>query len=216
MKNAQFSAVAVLAVLALFSSLTACTSAGYEAQQGTPKGLAPGAEFSFEGNTVRYSDKDMVVEASYLSPAQADLYFSIYKEGRFKNPFPSSFWVFQMAIENRSRKDVTFNPGMAYLIPMKGKPTQPEDYTDFYSSLQLAEAEDIDERMEAFKAAALDTAKTIRPGEKAQGLLVFSSEKGGQGKKNPQDSAVLVLNNIYVGSKPRTVPLQFKGTITGR
>ena len=216
MKKFRFSAFAILTALALFSSLSACTSAGYEAQQSPPKDLAPGAAYSFEGNTVRYSDKAVVVEASYLSPSQADLYFSIYKEGKFKNPFPPDFFVFQLSIENRSRQNVTFNPGMAYLIPRKSNPTPPEDYTDFYSSLQLAEAEDIDERMDAFKATVLDTAITIRPGEKAQGLLVFSPEKKDKEKKSPQDSAALVLNNIYVGSKSHTVPLQFQGTITGR
>ena len=216
MKRYWVSAFATSTVLVLLSSLSACTSAGYDAQQAPPKDLAKGATFSFEGNTVRYTDKDIVVEASYLSPAQVDLYFSIYKEGKFKNPVPTGFFVFQLAIENRSRQNVTFNPGMAYLLLKDSKPAVAEDYTGFYSILQLAGAEDADARTDAFKATVLDTAKTIRPGEKAQGLLVFSSEKSPQEKKSPQDSAVLVLNDIYVGTTSHTVPLQFKGTISGR
>ena len=192
-------------ILALLLFLSGCASAGYKAQQTPPAGLAPGAVYSFEGNTVRYTDKDIIIEASYLTPSQADLYFSLYKEGKYKNPFPPGFFVFQLTVENKGRKNVTFSPGMAYLLPKKGRPETPEDYTGFYATLQLAGDEDSDERMDAYKASVLDTGKTIRPGDKAQGLIVFSPEK------SVQESAVLVLNDIYIGNASRTVPLQFKG-----
>ncbi len=153
----------------------------------------------------RYIDPDIVVEASYLSPAGLEVYFSRYKSGNYENPYtPLSFMVFSLSLENKGDKKIMFNPRMTLFVTEKREPIAPKDFSSLYSDFSMAEADDVDKRMETFKVSAFDTSETLMPGETVQKLMVFprTEETAGGG--------VFLFNGLYVGDKARNATIQYK------
>ena len=195
--------VILVAVLALF--LVAACSTPPDREDAGAAGEKKAAAVEYEGDTVRFITQDMMLEASYLSPERLSLYYSIFRGGYFPNPFPPSpYIVFSLTLENKSSQRLSFNPGMAFLITSLGEPFSAMGYVSLYTDLSAAKVEDVDDRMEAFKASCFDTAVNIEPGERMQRLLVFKR------KKNVKDSASLVLRNLYLGKDVKTALFDFK------
>ncbi len=164
-------------------------------------------KYEYEGNTIRCMTSDIMLEASYLSPERVDLYYSKFKEGIYKNPFArETFIIFSLTVENQSKKTLSFDPRMILLYIDKGEPIQPKDYASLYALFALAESEDIDKRMEEFKATCLDNAVTVSPGQKVQGLLVYAR---GEKDKEPK-TVTLIVNNVYLDFKSHTIPVTFE------
>ncbi len=195
-----FAFIAVIFLLAL----AGCASEFSEHVKDVQK-PDPNMHYEIEGNTARCTSPNMVIEASYLSPENVDMYFSIFRGGKYKNPYPPVYMVFLLSIENKGKKAITFNPGLAWLAPEKQRPTVAKDYSSLYANLDIVNAEDIDERMEAVKASTFDTAETIQPGTSVKKLIVFTR---GQ---EPFDKAVIILNNLYSGRDCRDVKFIFPG-----
>lgn len=159
-----------------------------------------------EGNTVRTTMKDIIVEGAYLTPEATDLYFSAFKGGRYKNPFPGkAYLIFTLSITNNSAKKVmTYNPGMTFLSLENGRLLLQKDYTSLYTDLEAAEADDIEGRMEAFRVSSFDTSVTVNPGETIQGLLVFPHEKDVKLNK-----IGLLIDRLYLDHDSKSIPLLF-------
>ena len=192
----------LFAAAGLLLALFGCGHAG-ELKAAEEKGTA--SKYEVEGNTVRCSTTTLAFEISYLSPEQTDMYFSIYKGGKYKNPFPPSVMVFLMSIENRGKKTAIFNPGLAWIYPEKRNPSSAKDYTSLYTDFDLTKTEDIDERMEAFKASSFDGSESIPPGVTVKKLLIF------QRGKESFDKAGIRLENIYSGKECDNVKFIFPG-----
>lgn len=189
----------------LLIALFGC-AANYSQHQMEPLNKpGPNVKNEVEGNTSRYTSPAFAVEASYLTPEQADLYFSIFKGGKYKNPFLPSMMVFLLSIENKGNKMAIFNPGLTWVYPDKGNPSSSRDYSNFYADLALVEAEDIDERVEAFKASTFDGSETLPPGASVKKLIVFMRGKV------PFENAAIILENLYCGKTCETVKLPFPG-----
>jgi hypothetical protein len=186
--------------------LLALFGCSYSAKQMEPLNKPdPNIKYENEGNTSRYTSQSFVVEASYLSPEKADLYFSIYKDGKYKNPFLPSMMVFLLSIENKGKKTANFNPALAWVYPDKGNPSTAKDYTSFYADLEIVDADDIEERIEAYKASSFDGAETIPPGSSVKKLIVFM-------RANERvESGGLILESVYCGKVCENVKLLFPG-----
>ena len=190
---------AALIVLALIL-LAACADPGKLMEGDT----APGARYEFDAGFVRYISDDLMVEAQYLSPEKADLYFSYFRDGKYKNPFTRSFAVFSLSISNRGKGRLSFDPKMAMLLSVKGAPMAALDFTSLYAELALTGAGDMEERMKAYRETCFDSQVTVMPGERLQRLIVFTRDKE-MGK-----GASLVLEGIYMDHQPRPVRFPFK------
>jgi hypothetical protein len=177
---------------------------GHEIEQRENARIPSGARFAQEADTARYADGELAMEATYLPPGKVDLYFSRFKGGEYKNPFPPvSFMVFSVEIKNTGKGPVSFNP-RATLIALEGAdPVSPRDFASMYSTLSFAKAGDIDRRMEAFRAACFDTAVTAVPGDVVRRLLVFPRPKE-HGK-----GGIFMFNGLYVEGEGRAVKLPY-------
>lgn len=163
-----------------------------------------GAKLELEGGTTRYTDGDMVMEVTYLSPENVNLYFSRFKGGAYPNPFAKEpFVVFTVGIRNTGASAIMFNPHPTMLVVEKADPVSARDFAEMYSALSITEASDIDTKMEAFRTSCYDTAEQIGPGEMAHKLLVFLDSSWVEGP------GALMFNGVYVNGKTRsiTVPL---------
>lgn len=185
--------------------LLALFGCGHAGEMKAAEKTGTGKNYVIEGNTVRCTTATLSFEVSYLSPEQTDMYFSLYKGGKYKNPFPPSLMVFLLSVENKGKKTATFNPGLAWIYPGKGMPSAAKDYTSLYTDLDLTNAEDIDERMEAFRESSFDGSESIAPGATVKKLLVFS-----RGKEKFY-KAGLRLENIYSGKECDSVNFVFPG-----
>jgi len=185
--------------------LLALFGCGHAAELKAAEEKGAGTKYEVEGNTVRCATTTLAFEISYLSPEQTDMYFSIYKGGKYKNPFPPSLIVFLVSIENNGKKTTIFNPGLAWIYPEKGTPSSAKDYTSLYTDLDLTKAEDIDERMEAFKESSFDSSESIAPGATVKKLLAFPRGK------EPFDKAGIRFENIYSGKECDNVKFIFPG-----
>ncbi len=182
----------IFAVAGLLIVLFGC---GHAADMIEAEKKGTGKNYETEGNTVRCTTKTLSFEISYLSPSQADMYFSIYKGGKYKNPFPPSLMVFLLSIQNKGKKTATFTPGLAWIYPDKNKPSSAKDYTSLYADLDVTNADDIDERMAAVRVSSFDGVEPIAPGATVKKLLIFprGTEKF--------DKAGMRLENIYSGKE---------------
>jgi hypothetical protein len=188
----------------LVASLSGCASS-YDSYMKLGRG-PEGGSYSCEGNVTRWAGPEAMVEASYLSPANTDLYFSLFKGGRYKNPFPpGTCVVFSLLVENRGGSAITYDPRMTRLYPEGGQPVTVRDFSSLYVELDMAGAGGLDERMKIFKETCFDVAVTLSPGEKIQRLLVYPR------CKDCGDKAALVIEGLYAGHTPRAVPLVFGG-----
>jgi hypothetical protein len=205
MRTGMKTCVSILAgALLLLAALTGCATS-YDTYTKMTK--APGAgSFAYEGNVTRWRCKEAMVEASYLSPAGADLYFSLLRGGIYRNPFPpGTCIVFSLLVENRGKSTLTFDPRMTRLYSKGDEPATVKDFSSLYVDLDMAGADRLDDRMKVFRETSFDAAVTLAPGEKVQRLLVYPRGKGHGGK------AALVVEGLYVDHAPRTVPLLFTG-----
>ncbi|MBI5189422.1 MAG: hypothetical protein HZA22_01920 [Nitrospirae bacterium] len=194
--------ISLCAALAAFA-LTGCGSISpYEENMEAEDKL-----YQYEGNTVRYTVPDVMVEVSYLSPENLDVYFSLLKDGKYKNPFPPGpYIVMYMTIENRGEKKLlTYDPRRTELYPPKGDPTFALDYTSLYTDFELVKMDDVEERMEVYRETALDNTLAIEPGGKASGLVVFSRPKEMKG-----GPVLVVLDRVYLDHESARVPMLFK------
>jgi len=196
--------LAVLIVLAVSGCGTMQDNSIY-ANQGREKKRENTNESS--GKTVTYSDKDITVEASYLNPDAVDIYFAYFRDGRYPNPLGETHVVFSLSIENKSTMSLTYDPRLSMLLNDTKEPGMPKDYASLYMDYELVRADNIEVRMDAFKAACFDTSIDIKPGEKRQALLVFARPKG------MKKTVSLVLNGVYLDFKPITIPLSFDDRI---
>lgn len=163
-----------------------------------------GAKLELEGGTTRYTDADMVMEVTYLSPENVELYFSRFRGGAYPNPFANEpFVVFTVGIRNKGTSAITFNPHPTMLVVEKADPVFARDFAEMYSALSITEATDIDAKMEAFRSTCYDTAEQVAPGEMVHKLLVFLDSSWVEGP------GALMFNGVYVNGKTRsiTVPL---------
>lgn len=185
--------------------LLALFGCGHAADLKAAESKGTGKNYETEGNTVRCTTASLCFEVSYLSPSQTDMYFSIYKGGKYKNPFPPSLMVLLLSIENKGKKTATFSPGLAWIYPDKCMPSSAKDYTSIYTDLDITNAEDIDERMAAVRESSFDGVVSIAPGAAVKKLLIFprGTEKF--------DTAGLRLENIYSGKESDSVNFIFPG-----
>jgi hypothetical protein len=190
---------AAMLILALML-LTACAEPGIQAEKEAERGV----KYEYDAGFVRYVSDDLLVEAQYLSPGRADLYYSYFRDGKYDNPFTKSFAVFSVSFTNKGKGRLSFDPKMAMLLSGKGAPMSALDFTSLYAELSLVGADDMEGRMRAYKETCFDSQVTIMPGERMQRLIVFTrdSEMGKGGS--------LVLEGVYMDHKPRTVRLTFK------
>jgi len=159
--------------------------------------------YEYEGNTVRYTVRDVVIEATSLPREKLDLYFSIFQGGKYQNPFPGdAFAVYSVSVENRGGKPLIINTGRCFLFSEKGNPKTPEEYTSFYADLSLVDADRMEERMEAYKATIFRGSLSLGPGETVQRLMAFRRDKG------MGENATLILS-LYYGYDEVTVPFPF-------
>jgi hypothetical protein len=187
-----------------FAALAGCATS-YDSYMKLGRG-AEGGSYSHGGNVTRWAGPDAMVEASYLSPSRTDLYFSLFKDGRYKNPFPpGTCMVFSLLVENRGGSAITYDPRMTRLYPEDGQPVTIRDFSSLYVELDMAGAGGLDERMKIFKETCFDVAVTLAPGEKIQRLLVYPRCRG------CGDKAALVVEGLYAGHTPQAVPLVFDG-----
>ena len=191
-------------LLMLVFGLASCASQ-FDSLDKPDKDKFKDAGFEYEGNTIRFTDPGIVLEVSYLSQEGLDLYYSMYKGGRYKNPLPpGAYTAYSLSLQNKSQKSASFNPQAATLLMKGGNPVHPKDFTMLYAELSLVSGDDVQERMDAFRATCLDSTVTLRPGERVDGLLVFPAEKGAK-----TEQAELLIESLYVGSKLYSVPLFF-------
>ena len=187
--------------------LLALFGCGHAADLMEAEKKGTGKNYETEGNTVRCTTKTLAFEISYLSPSQTNMYFSIYKGGKYKNPFPPSLMVFLLSIENKGKKTATFTPGLAWIYPDKGAPASAKDYTSLYADLDITNVDDddIDERMAAVRVSSFDGVEPIAPGATVKKLLIFprGTEKF--------DKAGMRLENIYSGKGSDNVNFVFPG-----
>jgi len=201
-----------LPILFLLVSLAATLLASCTAQQDIysrpDEKYAPSASLHYEQDTVRYTDSAIMVEVTYLSPRNLDVYFDSFQGGIYSNPFePDAHMVFAVTMENLSDGAISYNPGLTLFITEYDKPIRPKDYTSLYTDFELVEAGDIDTRMAAFKAACFDSSVLLQPGERIKKLLVFPR------RSEAMYGGVMVFSSVYLDYKSRDIPIEFKGNI---
>ena len=161
-------------------------------------------QYEYEGDTVRATPKEMSVEATYLSPDGLDIYYSAFRDGKYKNPFsPKSYLIFSLTVENKTKNKMTYNPKMTFLQTTSSRPVTAKDLSGVYMDFEFAQLDDIEERADAFKASCYDTSCTIMPGESVQKLIVFPRE-------DIKNSATLLVESLYSGYESRPIALKFK------
>jgi len=195
----------LLFCLLLIFLASSCVKSTFEIAENIEKDKVAGSQYEYEGDTVRYTSPEISVEATYLPPERLALYFSLFKDGRYNNPFPvRSYMVFSLAIENLGKKRITYNPKMTFLLGGKSDLIPPKGYTDIYMDFERAKADDLDLRAEAFKAACFDMTVTLEPGQKVQRLIVYPRTD------KVKDSGSLLVDNVFVGDETQRAMLLFK------
>lgn len=196
--------LAALAVVVMYAAILGCATQHETYSKGSKNLEESRAAAVREGDIVRYKDETVEVEVSYMSPDKLDVYFSRFKGGGYVNPYlPSSFLVMSIGITNGSTGLLTFDPRMSLLIISESNPLTPLDYSKIYADLNLAEAADLEDRMDSFRETGYDTAVTLAQGESVQRFLVFTRpESGGAG-------GVLLLNGVYAAHKVHAVSVPY-------
>jgi len=173
---------------------------------------APSASLHYEQDTVRYKDSAIMIEVTYLSPHNLDVYFQNFQGGKFMNPFtPSAHMVFAVTMENLSDGAINYNPGLTLFITEYDKPLRPKDYSSLYTDFEIVEAPDIDARMAAYKATCFDNSVLLQPGERIKKLLVFPLNKDSMFES--MFKGVFVFSSVYLDYKSRDIPIEFRGKI---
>lgn len=167
-------------------------------EKSIPKG------FSFDGNTILYSDSNAQIKIRFMDSADIDLFFLKHD---LKNPFLEApemrnvFTLFHLTFSNGSEKIIRFNPRRASIYVGGGYFRGSLDYTEVLISYKQF-ADDIDGI--PFKKSMYDIDLEIEPGSNIEGLLIFPSIPKGTRK------IVIMLENIYMGGTYFTIPYEFE------
>lgn len=198
----------IVIVFILFVIFVGCSDYLYDArpakfiprfnEKSTPKG------FSFDGNTIQYSESNARIKIRFMDSADIDLFFLKHD---LKNPFleapemRDAFTLFHLAFSNGSEKVIRFNPRRTSIHVGGGYFRGSLDYTEVLISFKQF-ADDLDAT--PFKKSMYDTDMEIEPGSNIEGLLIFPSIPKGTRK------IVVMLENIYIGGTYFTIPYEFE------
>ena len=167
-------------------------------EKSIPKG------FSFDGNTIVYSDSNSEIKIRFMDSTDVDLFFLKHD---LKNPFleapemRDALTLFNLTFSNGSNKVIRFNPRRASIY-VGGKYFRGSmDYTEVLMIYRKF-ADEMD--AEAFKKSMYDSDIEIEPGSSVGGLLVFPSITKGTKK------IVVLLENIFMGGNFFTIPFEFE------
>lgn len=124
-----------------------------------------------------------------------------------KSPFGDApgdagrFLYFRVRIENRSTKNVVFNPMQAALLREGEAPLPPLETSDLHAF--AGEEEGAAARSRAFARVAYDVAVTLRPGESRERYLVF---------RTPAEAKLLTLalDDLWLAAKSHDLRFEFE------
>ncbi len=160
--------------------------------------------FSFDGNTIQYSDSNAQIKIRFMDSTDIDLFFLKHD---LKNPFleapemRDAFTLFHLTFSNGSENVIRFNPRRASIYVGGSYFRGSLDYTEVLISFKRF-TDDAD--ASTFKKSMYDTDLEIEAGSSIEGLLIFPSIPKGTRK------IVVLLENIYMGGTCFTIPYEFE------
>lgn len=122
-----------------------------------------------------------------------------------KNPLRGmleQFTFFYIKVQNRSRRQVAFDPLQVHLVDQKGQRLLPVDYTELYR--QIGSLEGATEVERALRGSLLSSYVVVTPNQEKEGLLLFRRYAG--------DAKALFLQftSLYIGGTPQSLLFQFR------
>jgi hypothetical protein len=167
-------------------------------EKSIPKG------FSFDGNTIVYSDSKSEIKVKFMDSADVDLFFLKHD---LKNPFleapemRDAFTLFHLTFTNGSEGVMRFNPRRASIYVGGSYFRGSLDYTEVLMIYRKF-ADELDATV--FKKSMYDTDIEIEPGSSIEGLLIFPLIPKGTKK------IVVLLESIFMGGTHFTIPYEFE------
>ena len=136
--------------------------------------------------TVRWMDRGAVGNYSAARPGLV-------------SPWPQELWaespptIFLVRVQNQTREEVQFDPGMVALVAQDGKRDLPIPYEEVY--MDLAETKDAGPRLLSLQATLLSRFVVIQPGGQREGFMLFRAIK-------PEVKHLLLeLPSFFVGGR---------------
>lgn len=128
--------------------------------------------------TSRFTVDGLSLLVDFMEPAQRRAFIQTLDPAA-EDPFavgpgrPEYYHAFRVTFDNRSRGDVTFQPGNVILITDRHSQQFPVDLTDLYRLAVHAETSDPEVMIDRVAPLIFDSSTTIPKGERLARLLVF-------------------------------------------
>ncbi len=160
------------------------------------------SEYSILGGRLIMENKDMKVTMHQLRSCCMSK-----KRNLINDLFERDFVLMQLTIKNKTKKRITYNPSHTYLLAGKMDYKKPLNYTDLYDIVSREDDGVLPEiKLSRLRGKYYDLNTSVAPGGRVSKILIFRKLT----KNSNKSKAILKLNEIYIGTKTRSVSYLFR------
>ncbi|VAV83760.1 hypothetical protein MNBD_DELTA01-532 [hydrothermal vent metagenome] len=160
------------------------------------------SEYSMVRGRLIMENKDMSVTIHQLRSC-----CNYKKNNLLDELFEKDYILMQLTINNKSKKRITYNPSHTFLLAGKMDYKKPLNYTDLYDIVSEKEDEVLPEiKLSRLRGKYYDLNTSVAPGGRESKILIFRKLS----KNSKKSKAILKMNEIYIGTKTRSITYLFR------
>ncbi len=160
------------------------------------------SEYSIVGGRLIMEDKNMSVTIHQLRSC-----CNSKKRNLLNELFDNDYVLMRLTIKNKSKKRITYNPSYTFLLAGKMDYKKPLNYTDLYDIVSAKDDGIFPEiKLSRLRGRYYDLNTSIAPGGRESKILIFRRLS----KNSKNSKALLKMNEIYIGTKTRSISYLFK------